>query len=72
MGYSYATVMILTSALRVMQLLLAYNKEDSQPIEQVFNEKEINCLKAINETLQVEPEKVKTKIIRLSSRGQHG
>lgn len=55
------TVMILTSALRVMQLLLAYNKEDSQPIEQVFSQKEINCLKAINETLQGETEKSKNK-----------
>lgn len=55
------TIMILTSALRVMQLLLAYNKEDSQPIEQVFNQKEINCLKAINETLQGETEKSKNK-----------
>jgi hypothetical protein len=55
------TVMILSSALRVMQLLLAYNKEDSQPIEQVFNQKEINCLKAINETLHGETEKSKNK-----------
>src|SRR5665213_55717 len=55
------TVMILSSALRVMQLLLAYNKEDSQPVEQVFNQKEINCLKAINETLQGETEKSKNK-----------
>ncbi len=55
------TVMILSSALRVMQLMLAYNKEDSQPIEQVFNQKEINCLKAINETLQGETEKSKNK-----------
>ena len=28
------TVMILNSALRVMQLLLAYNNDESQPIEQ--------------------------------------
>lgn len=46
------TVMILNSALRVMQLRLAYNNEDSQPIEEVFNEDEIKCLKQANDTLQ--------------------
>ena len=55
------TVMILSAALRVMQLLLAYKKEDSQPIEQVFNEKEITCLKAVNDTLQGDTEKSKNR-----------
>ena len=31
------TVIILNSALRVMQLLLTYNNDESQPIEHVFN-----------------------------------
>jgi hypothetical protein len=53
------TVMIFTAALRVMQLLLSYKKEDSQPIEQVFEANEITCLKAVNETLQGETEKSK-------------
>ena len=53
------TVMILSSALRVMQLLLAYKKPGSQPIEQVFSAKEIVCLKAVNETLQGNTEKSK-------------
>ncbi len=53
------TVMILSSALRVMQLLLAYKKEGSQPIEQVFSTKEIVCLKAVNDTLQGDTEKSK-------------
>lgn len=53
--------MILTAALRVMQLLLAYNKEDSQPIEQVFEEKEISCLRAVNEGLQGDTEKNRNK-----------
>lgn len=55
------TVMILNSALRVMQLLLAYNNDESQPIEQVFNEEEIKCLGHVNETLQGETEKSKNK-----------
>jgi len=53
------TVMLLTAALRVMQLLLCYKKDESQPIEHVFNVKEIECLKAINTTLQGETEKSK-------------
>jgi len=46
------TVMALNAALRVMQLLLARDNDDSQPIEQVFDEVEIKCLRMINETLQ--------------------
>jgi len=53
------TVMILSAALRVMQLLLSYKKEDSQPVEQVFSAKEIHCLKRVNETLQGDTEKSK-------------
>jgi Transposase DNA-binding/Transposase DDE domain len=55
------TVMILNSALRVMQLLLAYNNGESQPIEQVFNKEEIKCLEQINGTLQGDTEKAKNK-----------
>ena len=44
-----------------MQLLLAYNNDKSQPIEQVFNEEEIKCLEQVNETLQGETEKAKNK-----------
>lgn len=55
------TVMLLNSALRVMQMLLAYNNDESQPIEQVFNKEEITCLGQINETLQGDAEKAKNK-----------
>ncbi len=55
------TVMILKSALRVMQLLLTYNNNQSLPIEQVFNEGEIKCLEQINSTLQGDTEKSKNK-----------
>lgn len=60
-GLRKLTVMILNSALRVMQLLLAYNNDESQPIEQVFTEEEIKCLAQVNATLQGETEKAKNK-----------
>ncbi|TKB98647.1 IS4 family transposase [Pedobacter cryophilus] len=40
-------LMVLNSALRVMQLYLAYGKEDSQDLSEVFDHQEINCLEAI-------------------------
>jgi hypothetical protein len=55
------TVMALNSSLKVMQMLLAHNNEESQPIEQVFNKDEIRCLEQINNTLQGETEKSKNK-----------
>lgn len=54
-------VMILNAALRVMQLLLAYDNEQSQPIEQVFDPGEIKCLEGLNKTLQGDTEKSKNK-----------
>lgn len=54
-------VMILNAALRVMQLLLAYDNEQSQPIEQVFDTGEIKCLQRVNKTLQGDTEKSKNK-----------
>ena len=53
------TVMILNSALRVMQLRLAYNNEESQAVEEVFDKDEIKCLKAANEELQGNTTKLK-------------
>lgn len=55
------TVMALNATLRVMQLLLAYNNEQSQPIEQVFDEGEIKCLQQVNKKLQGDTEKSKNK-----------
>lgn len=55
------TIMALNAALRVMQLLLAYNNEQSQPIEQVFDKKEIGCLESVNKKLQGDTEKTKNK-----------
>ena len=53
------TVMALNSSLKVMQMLLAHNNDESQAIEQVFNEDEVKCLKQINKTLQGDTEKSK-------------
>lgn len=53
------TIMTLNSALRVMQLRMAYNNEQSQPIDEVFDQEEINCLKAANATLQGSAAKMK-------------
>lgn len=54
-------VMILNAALRVMQLLLAYDNEQSQPIEEVFDSGEIRCLENLNNTLQGDTEKSKNR-----------
>lgn len=54
-------VMILNAALRVMQLLLAYNNEQSQPIAEVFDKAEVTCLEGLNRTLQGDTEKSKNK-----------
>jgi len=41
------TVLLMNNVLRVMQLLLAYGNEDSQPIEEVFGSEEITCLRVL-------------------------
>lgn len=38
--------------LMVLQLLMAHSNKESQPIKEVFNEEEIECLDQINKTLQ--------------------
>lgn len=53
------TVMTLNSALRVMQLRMAHNNDESQPIQDVFDKEEIKCLKAANDTLQGDTSKMK-------------
>jgi hypothetical protein len=46
------TVMLLNTVLRIMQLLLAYGNEQSQPIEEVFVKEEIKFLMVLNQKLQ--------------------
>ena len=45
-------VMVLSAAIRVMQLYLAYDEEKSQDITEVFNEEEIKCLRKVETHLQ--------------------
>ena len=42
------TVLLLNNVLRIMQLLLAYGKEEGQPIQEVFSKDEIDCLKLLS------------------------
>jgi hypothetical protein len=42
-------VLILNTALRLMQIYLAYDVEESQPIEEVFSEEEIKCLQMVEQ-----------------------
>lgn len=55
------TVMTLNAALRVMQLLLARDNINSQPIEQVFSNEEIECLQMLNSKLEGNTEKMKNR-----------
>jgi len=41
------TILFLNNILRIIQLLLAYGKEKSQPIKEVFTSEEIVCLKVL-------------------------
>lgn len=53
-------ILMLSALLRIFQMNLAYNDpEGGQPIEEVFSEEEINCLKHINNKLQGETTKQK-------------
>lgn len=55
------TIMALNAALRVMQLLLARDNVNSQPIEQVFSNEEIECLQMLNIKLEGNTDKTKNR-----------
>jgi hypothetical protein len=42
-------VLLLNTTIRLMQLYLAYGVEESQPLNEVFDEEEIKCLQAIQD-----------------------
>ena len=50
-------IMVLNTALRVMQLYLAYDREESQPTAEVFSHDEIGCLEMIEQKHIVKTEK---------------
>ena len=51
------TLFQLINVLRVMQMLLAYDNEEGQPLSEVFSEEEVQCLKRLN--TRYETEKIK-------------
>jgi len=53
------TVLLLNNLLRIMQLLLAYDNDESQPIGEVFNKQEIECLKELKINLEQKDTQVK-------------
>lgn len=50
-------ILVLNTALRVMQLYLAYGREESQPTVEVFTNEEISCLEMIEKKHLVKTEK---------------
>jgi len=47
------TIIMLTAILKIIQMRLAYSDEnEGQPIEEVYNKEEINCLRLLNKKLQ--------------------
>lgn len=57
------TVLLLNNLLRIMQLILAYDNDESQPIEEVFSYEEIECLMVLGKKY----EQKKTKIRNTNS-----
>ena len=53
------TVLQLNNLLRVMQLLLAYDNDESQPAGEVFSKPEIECLKELGNNLEQKKTQVK-------------
>ena len=53
-------ILMLSALLRIFQMNMAYNDpEEGQPIEEVFTNDEIECLKAINKEVEGKNEKLK-------------
>lgn len=52
------TVLLLNNILRVMQLLMAYNNEESQDTEEVFSKQEVRCLEMLGHQFNKEGTKV--------------
>lgn len=53
------TVMMLQAVLRICQMMIAYGEEESQPITEVFGEKEVQCLEKLNKKLEGKTKKLK-------------
>ncbi len=55
------TVLLLNNLLRIMQLLLAYDNDESQPVGEVFSKEEIECLKELEKKLEQKKTQVKNR-----------
>ncbi len=53
------TIMILQTVLKVIQMQLAYDQEEGQPIDEVFTKNEQTCLQLLNKQLQGKTRKLK-------------
>jgi Transposase DDE domain len=55
------TVLLLNNLLRIMQLLLSYDNDESQPTGEVFNKDEIGCLKELGKKSEKKKTQVKNR-----------
>lgn len=53
------TLLAMMAVLRILQMMLAYEDDNEQPIDDVFTSEEQQCLQMINEQVQGETEKLK-------------
>ena len=53
------TIMVLQGVLKICQMMIAYGKEESQPITEVFDHYQIKCLDKLNQKLEGATHKMK-------------
>ena len=46
------TIMVLQGVLKICQMMIAYGKEQSQPMTEVFDHQEVKCLEKLNKKLE--------------------
>ena len=53
------TLLAMMATLRILQMMLAYEDDNEQPIDEVFDKEQQQCLQIMNEQLEGETEKLK-------------
>jgi transposase len=53
------TMLAMMATLRILQMMLAYEDDHEQPIDEVFDQEEQKCLQVMNKQLQGETDKLK-------------
>ena len=53
------TMLAMMATLRILQMMLAYQDDNEQPIDEVFDKEEQHCLQTINKTLEGTTKKLK-------------